>query len=152
LAAVEVEGHALQYFGQLNRAPEIQYETVQLIKPLNFRTLLSVFDGNQELTELYNPHYTPSVRKGYVAIPKGSVVRVPLKKTDVLLQVMSNAPERVPTMLSEKETVHQVSSGETLSGIAVMFGVPVRRIMDVNDVDPRRLRPGQKLIIPIAKD
>jgi LysM repeat protein len=55
-------------------------------------------------------------------------------------------------LVSEKETVYRVLAGDTLSGISTMFGVPVRRIIEFNDVDPRRLRPGQKLIIPVAKD
>lgn len=152
LAAVEVEGHASQYLGAVKRAPEITYETAQLIKPMNFRTLLRVFDGNQELTELYNPHFTQSVRNGYVAMPRGAVVRVPSHKSEALMAVM-NSNERVPAMVvNEKETTYRVLAGDTLSGISTMFGVPVRRIIEVNDVDPRRLRPGQKLVIPVAKD
>jgi membrane-bound lytic murein transglycosylase D len=153
LAAVEVEGHATQYFGEgLKRAPEIQYETVQLMKPISFRTLLNIFDGNQEMTELYNPYFTQSVRKSFVPIPKGSIVRVPLKKTTAFLQTMASVPEKVQSPVNEKETVYQINAGDTLSGISVMFGVPVRRILDANDVDPRHLRPGQKLVIPVANN
>ncbi|HEX4923619.1 MAG TPA: transglycosylase SLT domain-containing protein [Bdellovibrionales bacterium] len=152
IAAVEVEGHAGQYFGSVFRAPEIQFETAQLIKAMNFNALVSVFGGDREMTELFNSHFTQSVRNGYVPMPKGSVVRVPLKKMDTLIQAMNAAPDRAPVSISDRETVYKIVSGDTLSGISTMFGVPIRRIIEMNDVDPRRLRPGQKLVIPVAKD
>lgn len=152
IAAVEVEAHASQYLGSVYRAPEIQFESAQLTKAINFKTLVGVFGGDQEMTELYNSHFTQSVRNGYVPIPKGSVVRVPLKKMDALVQALNAAPERAPVSISDRETVYKIVSGDTLSGISTMFGVPVRRIIQINDVDPRRLRPGQKLVIPVAKD
>lgn len=44
---------------------------------------------------------------------------------------------------------HEVKPGETLSAIAAAYGVPVKVILDNNDIkDPNRLRVGQKLFIP----
>jgi membrane-bound lytic murein transglycosylase D len=46
---------------------------------------------------------------------------------------------------------HVVQRGETLSGIAASFGVPVQGILEMNPrVNARALRPGTELIIPGA--
>lgn len=59
-------------------------------------------------------------------------------------------PQKKP---SQKAAVagyeHEVKPGETLSAIAAAYGVPVKVILDNNDIkDPNRLRVGQKLFIP----
>lgn len=47
---------------------------------------------------------------------------------------------------------HVVQRGETLSGIAARFGVPVQGILEMNPrVNARALRPGTELIIPGAR-
>lgn len=45
--------------------------------------------------------------------------------------------------------VHTVDVGDTLSSIAKRFGVTVRRLIEVNDIeDPNMIRVGQRLVIP----
>lgn len=57
-----------------------------------------------------------------------------------------------PRHSADRTTVHQVVEGETLPAIAAAeYGRPTawRRIAEANDVDdPRRLRPGDELVIP----
>lgn len=43
--------------------------------------------------------------------------------------------------------VYTVKNGDTLSAIAIKTGVSVKQIMALNNVEPRRLRPGIKLIL-----
>lgn len=44
---------------------------------------------------------------------------------------------------------HEVQAGETLSAIAIAYGVSTKVVLDNNDIkDPNRLRVGQKLFIP----
>ena len=48
-------------------------------------------------------------------------------------------------------TVHVVRRGETLYRIARTYGVPIRELMEVNDLaDPRLLEPGMELFVPGA--
>lgn len=45
--------------------------------------------------------------------------------------------------------VHPVDIGDTLSSIAKRYGVTVRRLIEVNDIeDPSMIRVGQRLVIP----
>ena len=61
------------------------------------------------------------------------------------------------TTLTETETtgdpiIHVVSAGETLSAIALKYGVTVQAIVDANGlVDPDRIQPGDELIIPSSE-
>jgi LysM repeat protein len=49
------------------------------------------------------------------------------------------------------EVVYTVQPGDTLSGIALKFGVPLSRIQDRNNIkDPQSLQVGQQLVIPIS--
>ena len=47
---------------------------------------------------------------------------------------------------------HKVGKGDTLGGIAARHGVTTKQLIAMNDIkDPRRIRPGQKLVIKRAK-
>ena len=54
------------------------------------------------------------------------------------------APDR-----GDGQRVHTIESGDTYSALARTYGVRVRDLEEANpDVDPRRLRVGQEIIIP----
>ncbi len=56
------------------------------------------------------------------------------------------------TTAGANETIHEVKSGETLGGIAKKYGTSVAKISERNSItDPRKLRLGQKIIVPSAK-
>lgn len=58
------------------------------------------------------------------------------------------APDPAP---AEQSAIHVVQGGETLSGIATRYGVPVNAIMEANTIaDPNRIFVGQRLVIPAA--
>lgn len=59
------------------------------------------------------------------------------------------APVRVPAV-GRGEFVYQVRGGDTLSGIAARFGVPVRAVMARNNLPSSVIYVGQRLIIPIG--
>lgn len=50
----------------------------------------------------------------------------------------------------EKPFIHQVKKGETVYGIGLRYGVNSKRLMTYNKIsNPRLLKPGQKLKIPV---
>jgi membrane-bound lytic murein transglycosylase D len=89
-----------------------------------------------------NPHYyrgvTPPGRSAIVRVPRGSGPRVARRWAEL------PADERVSFI------EHRIARGETLSGIAQRYGVSLRLVVAANpNARPRRLRIGQRLIIPL---
>ncbi|HPL97874.1 MAG: NlpC/P60 family protein [Smithellaceae bacterium] len=67
-------------------------------------------------------------------------------------QIISYHKENAPAATVAKTApvsprFYTVKNGDTLSAIARKTGVPVRQIMALNNVEPKRLRPGRKLIL-----
>ncbi len=68
-----------------------------------------------------------------------------------VLRPTDATPPPTPTP-TPTPVVYVVQPGDTLSGIAVRFGVDMEALANRNDIaDPRRLRSGQSLIIPIRR-
>lgn len=65
------------------------------------------------------------------------------------LVVRSEDPVHAPTTAEASGITHQVASGETLSGIAVLYRTSVSTIVQANGIaDPSYIRVGQTLTIP----
>jgi membrane-bound lytic murein transglycosylase D len=90
-----------------------------------------------------NRHYvrgvTPPGRTSIVRVPRGTGATVAQRYADL------PPAERVNFL------EHVVRSGETLSEIGQRYGVSVALIRAANNnVDPRRLRIGKRLVIPVS--
>ncbi|MCB0393007.1 MAG: LysM peptidoglycan-binding domain-containing protein, partial [Bdellovibrionales bacterium] len=134
-----------KYFENPIWAMPVNYHESVTKKPVSYRSLLDVFDGNSRLLDLMNPHFTFRIRKGHASIPTGTWIRVLPESVERLASALSTAPQI--TRSSESEYV--VESGDTIIGIAKTFGVSTRALLEYNDVsNPKRIRPGQKLLIP----
>jgi membrane-bound lytic murein transglycosylase D len=106
------------------RCSEVDYETIKALNP--------------ELRRWCTPPYYPNYQ---VKIPEG--------KTEIFLQNFSQLKP------SERITFrrHRVRSGETLSHIASRYRTGVSAIMQMNNIrNPRHLRAGTSIIIPIPAD
>jgi LysM repeat protein len=72
----------------------------------------------------------------------------------ILMELGAEAPVDLPTTQpatpsTDGGITHIVEQGETLSSIAVKYGVEMRRIQQLNGItDPSRIRLGQRLTIP----
>jgi membrane-bound lytic murein transglycosylase D len=106
------------------RCSEADYATIKTLNP--------------ELRRWCTPPYYPNYQ---VKIPEG--------KTEIFLQNFSQLKP------SERITFrqHRVRTGETLSHIASRYGTGVSAIMQMNNIrNPRHLRAGTSIIIPIPAD
>lgn len=96
------------------------------------------------LVEL-NPHFVRRVTPPGVP----SIVRVPRGTGPLVAQRYADLPEDERVNFVE----HVVRRGETLSEISRRYGVSVRLLQTANgNVHPRRLRIGQRLIIPVSAE
>jgi len=48
-------------------------------------------------------------------------------------------------------TIHQIDKGQTLSGIAKRYKISSEKIIEINKIEPDKIRAGQKLLIPVEK-
>lgn len=91
----------------------------------------------------------PELKLGYsppVSGQKQYALRVPLGTSDRFVTRYARIPESRKVQLVQ----YKVRPGQTVSHIARELGVSSRAILDANGIrDPRRLRAGQKLKIPV---
>jgi LysM repeat protein/ribosomal protein L40E len=69
---------------------------------------------------------------------------------DVLI-IPGGSPITLTPVALPVTITHQVQPGETLSGIAERYGVPIERLMEANGIeDPSLVQEGQELVIPLG--
>ena len=75
------------------------------------------------------------------------------KGSDDVLRDVSSVPASSVVRLPDREKrshYHEVKSGETLTGIAKEYGMPIERLFDENGFDgTETLQPGQLIFVPI---
>jgi membrane-bound lytic murein transglycosylase D len=91
LAALEVEKEARELLGDVKWSLEFDGIEIDLKKPLPWRLLVEFYDGEGPLAELQNPHITDRTKKKNRGIPKGTFVRVPATRAEVIRQYFSGA-------------------------------------------------------------
>ncbi len=78
------------------------------------------------------------------ALPVGTEILVPSR---AVVAAARAVPDPALERYNSSARVHRVRSGETLSHIAVRYGVSVREIMRMNRMSRTIIRPGQRLIV-----
>jgi membrane-bound lytic murein transglycosylase D len=96
--------------------------------------------GEAELVDL-----NPELRRA-ITPPRPYQLKLPAASASTFAAAWPAMKSRVPVAMFEG---HVVQRGETLSGLAVRYGVSVDGIVALNPrVNPRALRPGTELVIP----
>ena len=98
----------------------------------------TTLDNMEDMNPMYYRGVTPPDRPAWVRVPVGTA--------DSVTARLAALPEH------ERVTVvmHIVSRGETLSRVAHRYGVSVVDIQTANRMNSNRLRPGQRLVIPMS--
>jgi membrane-bound lytic murein transglycosylase D len=144
LAAATVARNAEAYgFDDVEPMEPERYDVVTVPDATSLDVIAEAAGTDEESVERLNPELrrrvTPPDRETRVKVPPGHGERF-----------ASNFAEIPP---SERVTwlVHEVTRGQTLSGIASRYGTSARAISEANrGLDPRRLQIGQQLVIPRA--
>jgi len=100
---------------------------------------------------------TPPVEQPAYTPPVFEPTNVPTVETSappvgpVVAEPVQTAPAQPPQEPTPSPTEYTVEAGDTFYSIGKKFGVSYLAIQSANpDVDPRRLKPGQKIVIPPA--
>ncbi len=83
LAALEVERNAKKYFGGVKWSVPLDHAEIKLTKSVPFEAVKVWFRDDAELAQLFNPHFSPNVRRGRLDMPRGTNVRVPPAMKDI---------------------------------------------------------------------
>ncbi len=89
LAALEVERNATKYFGGVKWSVPLDHAEIKLSKPVPFEAVKVWFRDDAELAQLFNPHFSPNVRKGRLDMPRGTNIRIPPAMREVAEEFLS---------------------------------------------------------------
>lgn len=154
LAALQVEKDAKTYWPDVQWSEELNYVEVELPKAVSFGFILNFFGGNQDLADIYNPHYSWRIKRGFSNFSSGFKIKIPAGTEQKFAASLESEPTLVkaPAAIRNAEAdSYRVERGDTLSDIARRFGVSLRLLMETNQIfRARGLRVGQTLVIPGA--
>ena len=149
LAAVEVERDYKKYFGDVDFEQKLEFHQVQIDDYLRFSTIAELANCSVDDLRDLNPGFTTAVVDGKLYVPKNYTVRIPAgshAKFDAAYASLS-ADERFSRQRTYL-TVHKVTRGQTIDGIAKRYRTTVSAIQVANGLREKRIRTGQTLKIP----
>ena len=151
LAAADVDREAGRYFPDLRREPPVEPARVELAHFTPMATLLEGTALDSATLQQLNPALGPAVWDGRKFIPRGYALALPAAAGADLRQAIAALPRARLYRDQRPDVAHRVAAGETLSGIALRYGVDTRTLMARNGIDnPRHLQAGQQLRLPVA--
>jgi membrane-bound lytic murein transglycosylase D len=150
LAALEVERHFDDYFGDLQPARPLRTETVVVPDYTNFAALAGAAKTDVDTLADLNPALTRDVVRGKLHVPKGYRLRVPVGSTGAFsTRYAALSREHKHAKQKQLYVTHRVRPGQTLAGIARQYRTSVAAIQRRNNLrHTSRLRAGQSLVIP----
>lgn len=152
LAARHVLINSDKYFGSVESEPPLRYTVFRVPHYVKASTLVKRLGLSKEEFVAYNPALRSPVLEDRRYVPKGYELRLPPDKEGVAEALYAQIPEkeRSRQQMHEKTAsgYYRVREGDTMWSISRRFGVSVQELMAINGLDdPRRLRPGQLLLV-----
>lgn len=165
LAANAIANHAGAWFPGLQYDAPIQFDTVTTRRALSWETLDRLASaGDADFAEL-NPEFSAAVVDGRLAVPAGTMIRVPVGAEARLAHLslgmatprppvpdlaLAGAPTPVPRV---RYAGYRVRPGDDLGRIARRFDISVARLMRANGLhDARDLQIDELLRVPANAD
>ena len=148
LAAMMISKDPMKFgFVDVEYKAPLRYDRVYATQPVSLLKLARNMGLSVKVLRDLNPRY----RTDYVPIYRGrrSLVRVPKGHMLAAHNALSKSRSKAPRYVASTHRFHKVRPGETLSEIALRYGVRVSALKSVNRVRRRSLiRVGQRLKIP----
>jgi membrane-bound lytic murein transglycosylase D len=139
LAATLISKDPGRFGFEFEPEPPIEYDNIQVEGSVNLRVLARCAGTDFETMQQLNP----ALRRRQT--PAGTTeVRVPPGTGDMTLSALADVPQSERGIAAR----HVVAKGETLAGIAKLYGVPSSAIRKANGMGKRGVRAGESLIVP----
>jgi membrane-bound lytic murein transglycosylase D len=150
LAALEIDRHPEQYFGNLRLDPPSPTGVVVVPAFVRAERLADALDVRFNTLRALNPALTESVWAGDKYVPQGFELRVPAGTAATADQLLAaiEPSERFAAQRADQE--HRVRRGDTLSEIAAEYRVSLAALMRINGLTGRdTIRVGQTIKLPL---
>ncbi|MDH5639132.1 MAG: transglycosylase SLT domain-containing protein, partial [Nitrospinota bacterium] len=146
LAALEVSRNHIKYFGPVDFNSQVLYDEIVYGRYIHARDLAKVTGLSLKTLKKLNPSLSKVVWDGRAKIPSNFKLKVPEGMGSFALIALEKAPSSLSN--DSGDLVHKVRRGETISAIALHYGVAIRTLLDSNNIKPRSLRVGSKILVP----
>ncbi|MEE8433401.1 MAG: transglycosylase SLT domain-containing protein, partial [bacterium] len=147
LAAREIAKNYRRYFGDLKMDRPMRYASAKLPYYVYARDAARALRISLWRLRWMNPALRRSIWKGIKRIPKGYVLRIPVKQNP--LRFIAAIPKSARHKRQRPTRVVRVRRGDTLILIGRRYGIPWRRIALANNIRRGRIRSGQRLLLPL---
>jgi membrane-bound lytic murein transglycosylase D len=151
LAALDVDRHADQYFGPIQKVRSPPYRRVTLDHFYPATSLVSALGIDSDALREHNPALRPSIWNGAKYVPRGFELKIPVEVSSPieLATALNQVPASQRFAQQHRDRFHKVRRGETLSRIAGKYRVRESQLVALNNLRSRhRIRVGQVLILP----
>lgn len=135
-------------FGEIDYLPPIEFDHIEVRKPVNLRQFAEKLNVNYEDFKALNPKF-----KGEVAPLKGSTltVRIPPGMGEAALVAANESAVENVQFIADSGDVQQyrIRRGDNLASVARRYRTTVAYLRDLNDLPRRKaLRVGMKIYVP----
>lgn len=155
LAALEIVKNVDEYFPNLEYDEPIEFEEIEVRRPLPLALLLRRSGISREKFFAWNPALSPSLSE----LPRGYRVKIPGPHRHTFQGVLlrpAGATERASAVQKTEPKrregtsyrYHRIRPGETLAEIARRYGISVAAIQELNRLRSHRIVAGRQLKIP----
>ena len=149
LAALTIDQDPQRYFPGVTRAPELRFHEVLMPGYTDIARLEKALDVPMGQLREMNPALRPSVWSGERLVPRGYRLRLPAERAVSSEEFVARVGADQIYVAQIGPQAHKVGRGETLHQIARRYGVNVRRLAELNGLDPAaKLRRGRVLQLP----
>ena len=150
LAAVEVARNYTHYFGPLEIAEPMQFDSVALDRSYHLRHITEVPELSEEVLREYNPQVRQPIWQGSKVLPRGLTLRLPHGKGEAVRAALESAPTAATHVFvaDNGSLAYRVQYGDTLGDIAESLGTSLRSLQRANGIsNANRIYPGQLLMV-----
>lgn len=151
IAASEIERDYRAHYGDLQREPQLHFDTVLVRDYVPYETLRKLAGTDEDEFRRLNPAYRPPVVEGKLRVPAGDWIRVPAGTRQRFEQAYASlAPNQRHAAQAVTTQIHVVKRGDSLARIAKRYGVSTRELLVANDMaSSSKLKAGARLQVPI---
>jgi len=155
LAAVDVARNYNDYFGHLDIAEPIQFDSLVLDRSHHLIHITSIPDLSEEIIREYNPQIRQPIWQKSKILPRGLTLRLPKGMRETVQMALDSATTlSTQTFVTANGSVaYRVQYGDTLSYIAKNLGTSIRLLQQDNNIsNANRIYPDQLLYVTGTTD